>query len=343
MHIDQAQPSITSTVDGWKQHPEFSFIHLNHQTGQVLNTNTGNLIDITRRKGKRPSFTASVRCTHSKAVRHTRNLARAILLTFIGPPPTRGHEASHLNHDPSDCRLENLAWETRKANLSRRTAPPDGALHHHSKLGTEDAYSIYRQYHVEKVSMGKLAKKFMVSKPTVQQLVTGKTWMSYQAQFAKLVKQGVEVFPGAPEPTPEPVRVIAKAPTKAKPKLLLRPTKPDLQTLTEELREEREQSLIEPYDSELSQGLKEAQELAHELAEAEDDTPAPVQRSSSRIAWDKAEASRQQTSTPAPAPTGPRRSVRFPSIEDEAEAFLAPQPAPSPTQTPAPTRKSLRF
>jgi hypothetical protein len=276
MSIDQAQPSITSTKDGWKQHPEFPFIHLNRHTGQVRNTNTGNLIGITRRKGKRPSFTASVRCAHSKAVRHTRNLARAILLTFVGPAPTRGHEASHLNHDPSDCRLENLAWETRKANLSRRTAPPDGALHHHSKLGTWDAYSIYRQYHLKEASMGKLAKKFMVSKPTVQQLVTGKTWMSYQAHFAELVKQGAEVFPGAPEPTPEPVRVIAKAPTKAKPKLLIRPTKPDLQTLTEDLSHDREQALIELYDEDLSQGLKEAQELAQALIEAEDDvTPAP--------------------------------------------------------------------
>jgi hypothetical protein len=327
MTTDQAQLSSVGTEDGWKQHPEFSFVRLNQHTGQVQNTNTGNLIGITRRKGKRPSFTASVRCSHSKAVRHTRNLARAILLTFVGPPPTRGHEASHLNHDPSDCRLENLKWETRKANLSRRTAPPDGALHHHSKLGTWDAYSIYRQYHVEKVSMGKLAKQKLVSKATVQQLVTGKTWMSYQAHFAELVRQGAEVFPGAPEPTPEPVRVITKAPTKAKPKLLIRPTKPDLQTLTEELWEEREQSLIEPYDSELSQGLKEAQELAHELAEAEDDdTPAPE----------------DDDTPPPPEPMAPRRS-RF--AWDTAEASQAPKPAPAPppAQASAPQRKSRRF
>jgi hypothetical protein len=329
MTTDQAQPSFASTKDGWKQHPEFSFIRLNQHTGQVLNTNTGNLIGITRRKGKRPSFTASVRCAHSKAVRHTRNLARAILLTFVGPAPTRGHEASHLNHDPSDCRLENLAWETRKANLSRRTAPPDGALHHHSKLDVWEAYSIYRQYHLKlkKASMGKLAKEFKVSKATVQQLVTGKTWMSYQAHFAELVKQDIQVFPDAPTPTPEPVRVI-RTPSKPAQRTLPPgydpPLSPQqLQITTRQMRSDREQAQAELalFGSEeaIHNALKAAVEAqAQELADTEDDV------------------------TPAPAPTAPRRS-RF--AWDKAEASQAPKPAPAPApaQTLAPQSKSRRF
>jgi hypothetical protein len=135
-----------------------------------------------------------VKCANGKRVKHTQNVARAMLLTFVGPSPTRGHEASHLNHDPFDCRLENLTWETREANLSRRIAPPDGMGHHNAKLGIVDAYNIYRLYHSRALSMGKLAHRYGVAKPTIQHLVTGKTWMSYQARFAALLADGAETY-----------------------------------------------------------------------------------------------------------------------------------------------------
>jgi hypothetical protein len=160
--------------DGWRPYPEFPHIELNQYTGQVRNTGTGNLIGSSPRN-KRTTFTVKAKCDNGKSVTITRNIARAMLLTFIGPAPTRSHEASHLNHDPSDCRLVNLVWETRSANLSRRVTPPDGAQHHHAKIGLVDAYRIYWFYHSGTLSMGKLATRYRVTKPTIQQLVTGKT------------------------------------------------------------------------------------------------------------------------------------------------------------------------
>jgi hypothetical protein len=42
--------------------------------------------------------------------------------------------------------------------------------------------------------MGKLATIYGLTKGTIQQLVTGKTWMSYQPRFASLFDQGAETY-----------------------------------------------------------------------------------------------------------------------------------------------------
>jgi hypothetical protein len=47
-----------------------------------------------------------------------RLLHRLVLETWVGPCP-RGCEASHLNHLRCDNRLENLCWESHKANIAR--------------------------------------------------------------------------------------------------------------------------------------------------------------------------------------------------------------------------------
>lgn len=54
---------------------------------------------------------------HQQRVRHA--IHRLVLLTFRGPCPV-GHSASHLDGDPSNNRLENLAWETHSANCLRK-------------------------------------------------------------------------------------------------------------------------------------------------------------------------------------------------------------------------------
>lgn len=52
-------------------------------------------------------------------IRISRETHRWILLTFIGPPPT-GMEASHLNGNRHDNRLQNLAWMTKSENAQIR-------------------------------------------------------------------------------------------------------------------------------------------------------------------------------------------------------------------------------
>lgn len=45
---------------------------------------------------------------------------RLVLLTFVGPLP-KGMQSCHNNGDPSDCRLENLRYDTPKGNQADKT------------------------------------------------------------------------------------------------------------------------------------------------------------------------------------------------------------------------------
>lgn len=46
------------------------------------------------------------------------NASRLILEAFVGPPPFPFAEARHLNDDPRDDRIDNLAWGTRAQNFT---------------------------------------------------------------------------------------------------------------------------------------------------------------------------------------------------------------------------------
>lgn len=52
-------------------------------------------------------------------VNERRTVHRMVLEAFVGPRP-EGLEACHANHDRKDNRLENLRWDTRKANAEDR-------------------------------------------------------------------------------------------------------------------------------------------------------------------------------------------------------------------------------
>ena len=47
---------------------------------------------------------------------NTRAVHRLVVETFLGPCPP-GHETLHLNHTPSDNRIENLKYGTRSENM----------------------------------------------------------------------------------------------------------------------------------------------------------------------------------------------------------------------------------
>ena len=49
--------------------------------------------------------------------RADRSVHSLVLTTFVGPRPHSDSEARHLNSDPQDNRLENLAWGTKAENL----------------------------------------------------------------------------------------------------------------------------------------------------------------------------------------------------------------------------------
>ena len=47
-------------------------------------------------------------------------LHRLVLEAFVGPPPTSRHQGAHLNGQPSDNRLTNLAWVLASTNADHK-------------------------------------------------------------------------------------------------------------------------------------------------------------------------------------------------------------------------------
>ena len=102
---------------------------------------------------------------------------KLVLLAFKGQG-LPGQECAHLNGNRSDNRIENLAWMTRKENLSHREqhgTAPKGSNNPNAKLRDADARTI-----IEMVSKGckgaHVAKLFGVNKNTVYDIVSGRSW-----------------------------------------------------------------------------------------------------------------------------------------------------------------------
>jgi len=77
--------------------------------------------------GTKPSGHVSV----ALGKRNSRDVHRLVCLAFKGPCPD-GLEVLHLNHDPSDNRLENLRYGTRSENL--KMDYDRGARHTHKNF-----------------------------------------------------------------------------------------------------------------------------------------------------------------------------------------------------------------
>lgn len=66
----------------------------------------------------------------------TVSVHRAMLETFIGPPPADGQYwiASHINENAGDNWLENLEWDTQSNNIKKRHANPRN-VRSHKRIG----------------------------------------------------------------------------------------------------------------------------------------------------------------------------------------------------------------
>jgi len=102
---------------------------------------------------------------------------RLVLIAFRGLPPV-GYEARHLNGDPADNRLSNLAWGSRKHNEA------DKVRHARSNRGTRNGQSLLSQREVNAIRKAtgprgiitKLALKYGVSHSTISMIRLGHRW-----------------------------------------------------------------------------------------------------------------------------------------------------------------------
>jgi hypothetical protein len=102
-----------------------------------------------------------------------------LVLTAFGRAPEPGEQASHLNGDKTDNRLENLCWETPKQNSARRVehgTAPVGSRNPRSKLTEQQITDIREKYAAGGTSYPKLAREFGVSFALIGHIVNRKTW-----------------------------------------------------------------------------------------------------------------------------------------------------------------------
>lgn len=102
---------------------------------------------------------------------------RIVLEAFVGPCPT-GCVTGHLNGNPADNRVENLAWVTPKENVRHEVL--HGTFAYGERRGTakltEAQVREMRVLHAAGVTANSLAKRFGVHSKTTQLAINGTNW-----------------------------------------------------------------------------------------------------------------------------------------------------------------------
>lgn len=109
---------------------------------------------------------------------HLELVHRLVLEAFVGPCPP-GLECRHLNGNPTDNRLENLAWGTHTENMADRTrhgTDNRGTRSRTAKLTQENVYAIRTLHRWAGYTKRELAQMFGVSFHTVTDVILRRRW-----------------------------------------------------------------------------------------------------------------------------------------------------------------------
>jgi NUMOD4 motif/Multicopper oxidase len=105
-------------------------------------------------------------------------VGRAVLLAFVGAPPSDDHEAAHRDSDGANNTPGNLIWATRAeiSEFSRTNgSTPVGERNHGHAVSTSDVPVIIDRY-ARGESAHALAKAYGITRPAVSMIVSGSTW-----------------------------------------------------------------------------------------------------------------------------------------------------------------------
>lgn len=114
---------------------------------------------------------------YKRGVAQTVTIHRLVMLAFVGPAPD-GMEVCHGNGDPLDNRLENLRYDTRRANRAdglRLGEIPLGSSRPRAKL-TEKKVSTMRMAVAAGLSQRDAAAQFGVHPMTVGKILRRERW-----------------------------------------------------------------------------------------------------------------------------------------------------------------------
>ncbi len=116
--------------------------------------------------------------------RISRRVHRLVLEAFVGPCP-EGMECCHNNGDPSDNRLENLRWDTRKSNISdairhgtHNCLRMYGKSNRNAKLTDVDVRMIIYMSRTGEFMQKEIAEFYGIDTCTVSDILHKRTWLS---------------------------------------------------------------------------------------------------------------------------------------------------------------------
>ena len=95
---------------------------------------------------------------------------------FLGPKPFSSACVRHLDGDPSNNSVSNLAWGTYLENENDKRGHGTWGRRSNGKLSKTQRKEIRRLFE-SGVSQRSLASKFHVSRPTITRLINGSTWV----------------------------------------------------------------------------------------------------------------------------------------------------------------------
>jgi len=106
-------------------------------------------------------------------------VAHLVADAFLPPKGPTDQALRHLNDDPTDNRVANLAWGTRKDNSQdaiHNGTQVRGIMHGRAKLTEDNVREIRRMYATGNFSQKEIGLRFGVHQRTVFMLVRRKTW-----------------------------------------------------------------------------------------------------------------------------------------------------------------------
>lgn len=104
-------------------------------------------------------------------------IATLVAWHFLGPPSNlKDPTINHIDSNIKNNYYKNLEWIERSKNSSIRKNKGQGSLNHEAKLNEQDVIEISNLLLYTNLSLNDIAKKYQVSKSTVYNIQTKKTW-----------------------------------------------------------------------------------------------------------------------------------------------------------------------
>lgn len=116
-------------------------------------------------------------------------VARAVLSTFVEPPPFDKAEAAHLDGDPTNNHVSNLQWKTHIENMAdkiRHGRTQIGESNHNSKMSDAQSMEALELWFTGEWTQAAIARRYGVTPQSIHHLRSGRSPRLDMYRAAKL-------------------------------------------------------------------------------------------------------------------------------------------------------------